>query len=166
MNAEESRQDMQRLGSRIQSSRDLVETKTAHWSAPERQQFFDDFSQSPVLEALNRVGPDPIARLQLFLTMSDSDLERLMTLQACVARDAQEGGTMGTQVSQMATGGATGAGGGGFLGGIAASLGALTGLGGGGSGGHDHSHSHGHDHPSPAPIRTSVTSGTTETMER
>lgn len=143
MNFEESREDMQRLGTKIQTCREAVEQKLSTWDSVQRQAFFDEFSNSSVLAQLNEIGPDPVARLQLFLTMPDSDLEKIMTLQACIIKDAQEGGTLGTQVNQMATGGgkSPNQSSNSVLGGLISSLGSLSGL-----GGHDHSHSHAHSH--------------------
>lgn len=156
MNSEESREDMQKLGLRIQSCREIVEQRVISWDATQRQEFFDEFSNSNVFSQLNQVGPDPIARLQLFLSMPETDLEKLMTLQACIVKDAQEGGSLGTQVSRMAysdgqssnTNSTTGNGGGGILGGLMSSIGALTGFssGSGASNGHNHNHNHGHSH--------------------
>ena len=152
MNSDELRDDMQRLGSRIQACRDIVDQKLSSWDSTQRQTFFDEFSNSSVMANLNQVGPDPVVRLQLFLTMPDSDLEKIMTLQACVIKDAQEGGKLGTGISQLTSSdGQSNQTSGGILGGLMSSFGALTGLGGGSSstatgGGHDHSHSHSHSH--------------------
>lgn len=144
MTEEGTKDRMQALGTRIATCKGQVEGKVSSWSAAERQSFFDSFSDSQVVEQLNSVGSDPVQRLELFLAMNDTDLESLLTLQTCVALDAQQGGSMAARMGQPAP---AASGGGGVLGGLISGLGALTGLGGSKpAAGHSHDHSHGHSH--------------------
>jgi hypothetical protein len=146
MTEEGTKDRMQTLGTRISTCKGEVEERVSQWSAAERQSFFDKFSESQVVDQLNSVGSDPVQRLELFLSMSDEDLESLLTLQTCVAIDGQQGGTMSARMGQQPGAPASG---GGFLGGLISGLGAMTGLGGGAksaASGHSHDHSHGHSH--------------------
>ena len=157
MTEEGTKHKMESLGARIASCKSIVEAKVSSWTSAERQVFFVDFSDSPVVSRLNEVGSDPVRRLSAMMDLSEEDLEGLMTLQACVAMEAESGTPLQQPSGKTAAGGSSGVGG--LLGGLVTGLGALTGLGGGGQASahqhgpncqHDHGHAHGghsgHDH--------------------
>ena len=157
----------------------------SEWSSAQRQEFFVQFSESPIVSRLNGVGTDPMQRLNVMMDLSDVDLEGLMTLQACVALEAEAGTPLQASGKAAAAGGS-----GGLLGGLVAGLGALTGLGGGGQAsagahqhgpncqhdhghahgghsGHDHSHGHSHGHSHEHHGQAASTgSGASQTMDR
>jgi hypothetical protein len=55
--------------------------KVSRWSESEKKSFFDNFSREPLIEDLNSAGSDPILRLEKFVTLSDEDIEKVITIQ-------------------------------------------------------------------------------------
>ena len=55
--------------------------KVSRWSESEKKSFFDNFSREPLIEDLNSAGSDPILRLEKFMTLSDEDIEKVITIQ-------------------------------------------------------------------------------------
>lgn len=180
MKSSEAKDKMQAFGTRMQETKYLVEQKIGGWDAAQRQQFYNDFSTNRLVDELNALGTDPLARLNKFMTLGQEDLVNLMTLQACVALDMRERQSQNMPPPES----------GGVLGGLLSALGSFAGFGGSNHSHshhhqqqhdyyphhHDHSHSHGHhhDHGHSCPIHSNssqqqkvdISTGKSDVMDR
>lgn len=175
----EGQEKMKALSERMNRFKAEAAEKVMGWSEEQRNDFFDQCDKDKVVANMSSV-PGPTAAIDTFLSMSDEDLQNIVTLQAAVEADAASGGTLGSKLVQFQQEARSRAGlapeeGGKSnvfsIGGLVGTLGSMAGaVGGGHDHGHSHSHGHSHDHGSGAcqghpPARSTVTEGHSE-MER
>lgn len=171
LTSEDGRAKMQQLSQRMTRFKTEASAKVRNWTSAERSAYFDECDKSKVVDDMNRLtsgstATGPMSTIDAFLDMSDDDLGNIVTLQAAVQADAQDGGDLGTKLTDIQREARYRAGmsddeSPGFL---ASLFGASGGgqqqqhghchdhghsHGHGSEHGHDHGHSHGHGHGHP-----------------
>ena len=81
MNDPAARAKMESLSSKMSKCQSKVAGKITTWSPEQKKDFFEEFSRDPLLDSLNACGVDAMKRLEKFQTLSDEEIERIMTLQ-------------------------------------------------------------------------------------
>eukprot|EP00607_Mallomonas_marina_P004470 CAMPEP_0182438578 /NCGR_PEP_ID=MMETSP1167-20130531/85872_1 /TAXON_ID=2988 /ORGANISM="Mallomonas Sp, Strain CCMP3275" /LENGTH=361 /DNA_ID=CAMNT_0024632007 /DNA_START=628 /DNA_END=1713 /DNA_ORIENTATION=- len=136
---------MQNLSMRLQSAKQRMLTEVKSWDITRRKDYLSEVMGGSLMQELN-TNTDPTLRLQRFFSMSESELETLMSLTAIIELDVKQGSMA---MKRPESGGIWGA---------LSSLGSLAGFsrtappsegfatGSGSGSGHDHSHGHSHSH--------------------
>ena len=112
---------MKELGSKVESSKARAATRVQDWSAERRHSYYEAFLDHPVLSTLSGgtggtgtgasggTGTggvsggttsltELIAKIAVFIGLSESDLDDLMTMQLILAQDIQAGGSLAKQL--------------------------------------------------------------------
>lgn len=173
LSSPEGRLKVQELATRVQSCKTRLEEDISAWTQEKKQDYFSSFGEHPALAKLTSVSAaDPLAKINTFVEMSDSDLEQMMTLLLVVGSDP-------SLVAKMANGGGENAS---AMAGIMTTMGSLSNLrtqsqtqqsSGHSHDGHSHNtHDHSHDHNgacqhhAPYVARKDISSGQADTMDR
>ena len=166
MSNPETRQQMENLSQRMASIGTAVGSKIKEMSSEDKKKYLDEAQSDPLITKLNSCGQDILKRLETFKTLSDEDVDRMMTLQALMLE------VMPQRAAGMMQGGANSSSGsgGGIMGSLSNFFSGLTM--GGGVNGHSHGHHHAQRPVSQQPSLSSgsytpdVTSGKSDTMDR
>ena len=112
---------MKELGSKVEASKARAATRVQDWTAERRHSYYEAFLDHPVLSTLSggsggtgtgasggTAGSGAsggtgsltglIAKIAVFIGLSESDLDDLMTMQLILAQDIQAGGSLAKQL--------------------------------------------------------------------
>jgi len=162
------------------ASRERVQAKVSSWDAEKRKAYFDEALNNPeLLQISDSASPDPVERLNKFVTLQDEEIDALVTLHCVVEEDAKQGGELGSNYIKIRQGGGEGSGA------VGDSIGArLLSLFGSSATPvadadntatlsapypphpHSHSHGHGHGHGGVSSSAPDVSTGLSSVMDR
>jgi hypothetical protein len=148
MTSEEGRIKINSLAERMTARKGIVEAEIKDWDSAQLKQYFDEFSSSEVTTILSESGDDVLKKLDTFITMDDTNLDKVMKMNSVFAKDARDHGGELMKALREAKGESIH---------ITKAMGALGSMSRlfstgaqmphpGGHGGHDHSHGHDHGH--------------------
>ena len=103
---------MKELGSKVESSKARAATRVQDWTAERRHSYYEAFLDHPVLSTLSGGSggtgtgasggtgslTELIAKIAVFIGLSETDLDDLMTMQLILAQDIQAGGSLAKQL--------------------------------------------------------------------
>eukprot|EP01041_Mallomonas_annulata_P008209 gene8209-16883_t len=91
MSNPESRARMQALSGRLTTAKSISQSKVTAWDDGQRSAFLEEVVDTPLIRDLNELDVDPILRLQRFMSMSDMELEQLLSLQLVMDYNLRHG---------------------------------------------------------------------------
>jgi len=89
----DGRMKLQSLASRVQIAREKLEPDVKDWSSERRQQYYESFTDHPLVTALTS-SSDPLDRVKSLIDMSDGDIDELMTLLIVIAEEDKSTGNL------------------------------------------------------------------------
>jgi len=101
LSSPDGRMKLQSLASRVQVAREKMEPDVKDWSSEKRQQYYESFTEHPLLTALTS-SSDPLDRVKSLIDMSDGDIDELMTLLIVIAQEDKSGSLMSKLRSKAA----------------------------------------------------------------
>jgi hypothetical protein len=90
MMSEEGRTKIDRLAERMTLRKGVVEAEIKEWDTAQLKQYFDDFSKDEVTGMLSASGDDVLKKLDVFISMDDITLDKVMKMNSVFAKDARE----------------------------------------------------------------------------
>jgi hypothetical protein len=146
LSSPEGREKLQQLAGRVQKARERLEDDVNAWDEDRKMNYWNNFSDHPLLEVLNTAGNDPMAKIKTFVDMNDDELEQTMTLililsgnngdllQKLRASLSSSSSSAGNQAKNM------------LINNLVTTLGSVQNMRPPASRGHDHDHGHDHGH--------------------
>jgi hypothetical protein len=87
----EGRVKLQGLASKVKASKTKLESDVSSWDSEKKEQYFESFSEHPLLEMLGAAG-EPVQKISKLAEMDEGDIDQLMTLMLIL--NGEDGGKL------------------------------------------------------------------------
>ena len=95
LNSPDGQQKIASLTDVVETTKDEIMADIKDWDEARRKQYFDEFSQSGVVESLRTLQEENmLARVQMFIDMPKEQLRQILTMNAVFNQDARSGGSL------------------------------------------------------------------------